>query len=102
MLKIGQINFVKGINIMIIEVYKTADNSSGAQAIRINELAGSNVNNAEKGSFLCKLSHPLLIQEGLLNICNIGKNGAGYKVRTRDPLITNHCFYYQLLPLSRS
>ena len=93
MLTTRKIDCVKDIKVMIIEVYKTADKSSGAQALSFNELLGSHVNNPENGSFLSKLFHPLLVQEDLLSICNLGKNGAGYKVRTRDPLITNQVLY---------
>ena len=74
---------------MTLEVYKMLDEPSGAHAIKINELATLNVNNIENDGLWCKLFHSFLIRDKLLKCCNIRKNGAGYKVRTRDPLITN-------------
>ena len=72
---------------------KPANKKSGALALRINRLEGTTVNNMRNARFVCKLFSPQPILGMPLSYSNIRINGAGYKVRTRDPLITNQVLY---------
>lgn len=56
--------------------------------LKIKELAVRNVNNMKKDRFSVNFPNGTAGEKVKISYSNIRKNDPGYKVRTRDPLIT--------------